>query len=234
MRSRHRISLQNCAAEERPYEKCELAGPEALADAELVAVLLRTGSSGESSVELARRVLKNAQPPGLPGLLHYSLPQLMEMRGIGRVKGIELLCAGEISKRIWRSMANAGEAVFDRPDRIAGFYMENMRHLEQEELHLMLLNNRNMLLRDRTLFRGTVNCSLASTREIFREALRGGAVNLVLVHNHPSGDPSPSDEDLALTEKVRYGAALLDICLVDHLIIGDQVYYSFRERGLIG
>ena len=114
MRRRHRIRLQNCAAEERPYEKCELAGPEALADAELVAVLLRTGSSGESSVELARRVLKNAQPPGLPGLLHYSLPQLMEMRGIGRVKGIELLCAGEISKRIWRSMANAGEAVFDR------------------------------------------------------------------------------------------------------------------------
>ena len=234
MTAREHRNLSNYSTEMKPYEKCEFSGPEALTDAELLAVLLRTGSRGESAVELAARVLANAQPAGLPGLLHYTLPQLREMRGIGRVKGIELLCAGEISKRIWRAMVRVRDLAFDGPQQIAGFYMENMRHLEQEELHLMLLNNRNMFLRDLTLFRGTVNCSVASTREICREALRGGAVNIVLVHNHPSGDPTPSDEDLLLTERVLLAAALVDICMMDHLIIGDQTYYSFRERGLIG
>ena len=97
----------------------------------------------------------------------------------------------------------------------------------------MLLNGRCMLLRDLTLFRGTVSSSIASTREIFREALKGGAVSIVLVHNHPSGDPEPSEDDVALTEQVQEGAKLLDLCLMDHLIIGDQTYYSFKERGLI-
>ena len=233
MKRRHKRETEESFAQLRPYEKCAGHGPEALTDAELLAVLLRTGSRGESSVELAQRILANGQPPGLPGLLHYSLPQLMQLRGVGRVKGIEMLCAAEISKRIWRSLINVREQTFDRPDRISGYYMESMRHLEQEELHLMLLNGRCMLLRDLTLFRGTVSSSIASTREIFREALKGGAVSIVLVHNHPSGDPEPSEDDVALTEQVQEGAKLLDLCLMDHRIIGDQTYCSFKERGLI-
>ena len=209
MKRRHKRETEESFAQLRPYEKCAGHGPEALTDAELLAVLLRTGSRGESSVELAQRILANGQPPGLPGLLHYSLPQLMQLRGVGRVKGIEMLCAAEISKRIWRSLINVREQTFDRPDRISGYYMESMRHLEQEELHLMLLNGRCMLLRDLTL------------------------VSIVLVHNHPSGDPEPSEDDVALTEQVQEGAKLLDLCLMDHLIIGDQTYYSFKERGLI-
>ncbi|MBO5573507.1 MAG: DNA repair protein RadC [Clostridium sp.] len=225
--------LQNLNSEWKPYEKCEYLGPEALTDQELIAVLLRTGSRGESSLELAGRVLSSGQPAGLTGLLHYSLPELMEMKGIGRVKGIELLCAGEISKRIWRRLAGTGDRSFDRPEQVAGFYMESLRHLEQEELHVMLLNSRNMFLRETLLFRGTVTMSIASTREIIREALRGGAVSIVLVHNHPSGDPSPSEADMAITANVMEAAKLMDIRFMDHLIIGDQVYYSFRERGLL-
>ena len=218
---------------ERPYEKCEALGPAALTDAELLAVLLRTGSRGETSGDLARRLLGGINPPGLSGLLHLTLPQLMEIKGIGRVKGIELLCVGELSRRIWKAMVSGREPVFTNPADIFAFYQEDMRHKEQEELHLMLLNTKNALIRDALIFRGTVNMSVASPREIFLEALRYRAVSMILVHNHPSGDPAPSAEDRRMTGRIRDGGLLLGIRLLDHLIIGDQAYYSFKERGIL-
>ena len=167
------------------------------------------------------------------GLLHLSLPELMELRGIGRVKGIELLCVGELSRRIWKSVARDNVPAFTDPARIAGYYMEDMRHMEQEELRLMMLNTKNTLIRDSLIFRGTVNLSVASPREIFIEAVRYHAVSVILIHNHPSGDPSPSREDQRMTAQMKEAGALLGIRLLDHIIIGNQTYFSFKERGIL-
>ncbi len=226
-------TMKELPLSERPYEKCAKLGPEALSDAELLAVIIRTGGRGETSLELAKRILSECQPQGILGLLHLSLPELMEIRGIGSVKGTELLCIGELSRRIWKTLATDQVKTFTEPAAISGFYMEDMRHMEQEELHLMMLNTKNALIRDSLIFRGTVNLSVASPRELFIEALRCQAVSVVLVHNHPSGDPSPSMEDRRLTARVKEAGAILGIRLLDHVIIGDQSYFSFKERGIL-
>lgn len=228
-----RRKIKELPSGDRPYEKCAAHGPEALTDAELLAVMLRTGTRGENSLELAKRLLTQCQPEGLLGLMHLSLPELMELRGIGRVKGIELLCVGELSRRIWKSVVRDNVPVFTDPARISSFYMEDMRHMEQEELHLMMLNTKNTLIRDSLIFRGTVNLSVASPREIFIEALRYHAVSVILIHNHPSGDPSPSREDQRMTAQIKEAGALLGIRLLDHIIIGNQTYFSFKERGIL-
>ena len=227
------LTMKNMPCESRPYEKCERLGAEALSGAELLAVVLGTGSRGEPSLALAERILSVCRPEGILGLLHLSLPELMELHGIGRVKGIELLCIGELSRRIWKRLATEAAPVFTEPAMISGFYMEDMRHKEQEELHLMMLTARKALIRGSPLCKGTVSMSLASPRELFLEALRYHAVSIILVHNHPSGDPSPSSEDQKLTMRIREAGQLLGIRLLDHIIIGDQSYFSFKERGIL-
>ncbi len=217
----------------RPYEKCESGGPESLSDAELLAVLLRTGTREENSVELASRVLSSGEPAGLTGLLHYTLPELRAIRGIGRVKSIELVCAGELSRRIWRALVTEEVREFTTPGEVSGYYMEEMRHLEQEEVRLMVLNARNVMIRDIRLFRGTVTESLLSPREVLVQALRHHAVGIILAHNHPGGDPNPSPEDTAVTRRIQEACRLVGIRFVDHIIIGDQAYYSFKEWRMI-
>lgn len=226
-------TMKEIPGPDRPYEKCERLGPEALTDAELLAIIIRTGARGEHSLALAKRILALNEPQGILGLLHLTLPELTAVKGIGRVKGLQLLCIGELSRRIWKTLAVQETKAYDSPEAIAAFYMEDMRHMEQEELHLMMFNTKNMLIRELCLFRGTVNGSMASAREIFIEALRYHAVRLALVHNHPSGDPSPSREDISLTRQVARAGELLGVCLLDHVIIGDNSYFSFKERGII-
>lgn len=226
-------TMKELPPEERPYEKCARTGPESLTDAELLAVILRTGSRGESVLALAGRILSACQPEGILGLLHLTLPELMEVKGVGRVKGLELLCIGELSRRIWKRLATEAAPVFTEPAMISGFYMEDMRHREQEELHLMMLNSKNALIRDSLMFKGTVSMSVASPREIFLEAFRYHAVSIILIHNHPSGDPTPSGEDRKMTARIREAGQLLGIRLLDHIIIGDQSYFSFKERGIL-
>lgn len=228
-----KLTMKELPIAERPYEKCLNAGPDSLTDAELLAVILRTGSREGNSLALAAKVLSLNYPGGILGLLHLSLPELMTIKGIGKVKGIEILCIGELSKRIWRTLVTEEVPVFNDPAIISGFYMEDMRHKEQEELHLMMLNTKNLLIRDSLIFRGTVNASVASPREMFVEAFRYHAVRIVLVHNHPSGDPTPSREDGQLTNRIKEAGALLGIPLMDHIIIGDNSYFSFKERGII-
>ena len=166
-------------------------------------------------------------------LLHLSLSELMQVKGVGKVKGTQLLCIGELSKRIWKRDTLRKIIAFDRPEAIVNYFMEDMRHMEQEELHVMFLNAKNVLIRDQLISRGTVNASLASPREIFLLALRHGAVNLILVHNHPSGDPSPSQDDCQITKRIREAGSLLGIHLLDHIIIGDNSYSSLKKEGML-
>ncbi len=226
--------MKDIPTDDRPYERCLREGPECLSDAELLSIIIRTGSKDSNSLELASGILALNYPnDGILGLLRLSLPELMTVRGIGRVKGIQLLCIGELSRRIWRRKTMEHPITFEDPRSIALYYQEEMRHLTREQFHIMLFNSRQALIRDLLISKGTVNASLAEPREIFIEALRYQAVSLIMVHNHPSGDPTPSKEDILLTKRVQEAGTLLGVQLLDHVVIGDGTYISLRERGLM-
>ena len=224
-------TIKDIPIQDRPYEKCLEFGPEHLTDAELLAVILRTGRPGSNSLELSYEILKLAQTSGegLCGLHHLCIQELMSIPGVGTVKAIQLKCIGELSRRMARQKAKE-RLSFNAPDTIAEYYMEELRHLEQEVLLCMMLDTKNHLLGEKRMFLGTVNASLVSPRELFLEALRYQAVNIILVHNHPSGDPTPSREDVLITQRVHQGGELIGIHLLDHIIIGEHTYMSFREK----
>lgn len=228
----NRTVMKELPPGERPYEKCLEYGTGSLSDAELLAVILRTGTNGCTAVQLAQKILKCSKShEGLAGIHHLSMKELMQIPGIGKVKAIQIKAIGELSKRLARTQAKY-QMMFNRPDTIAEYYMEHLRHEEQERLICMMLDTKNNFLGETELFRGTVNASLVSPREVFLEALRYHAVNIILVHNHPSGDPTPSEQDLLVTERIRRTGELLDIHLLDHIVIGNQSYISFQEQQL--
>lgn len=219
---------------QRPYEKCLREGEQSLSDRELLAVILRCGVQGSSSLTLADKILnlsKQTGYSGLLGLFHISMQELMKIHGIGKVKAIQLKCIGELSKRMATAAAKP-ELSFHHPVIIAKYYMERLRHEEQELLYCMMLDGHNHLSGEQLLSRGTVNATLITPREVFVEAVKYRAVNLILVHNHPGGDPSPSQADLDVTERIYHCGELLGIHLLDHIIIGDHRYVSFREKGI--
>ncbi|MDI9242600.1 RadC family protein [Fusibacillus kribbianus] len=228
----NRNTIRELPASERPYEKCRAKGPESLTDAELLAVILRTGTKGQGALETARKVLDMSVPHGgLLGLYHLTADELRGIPGIGSVKALQLSCIGELAKRMSRNRFEKART-FGTPGEVASYFMEDMRHLEKEELRSVFLDTKGQLLKEEVLFVGTVNGSLISPREIFLEALKCRAVSVILLHNHPSGDPEPSREDILVTKRIAAAGELLDICLLDHIIIGDHCYISLKERGI--
>lgn len=231
---REHFKMKDLPDDDRPYERCLREGPEHLSDEQLLSIIIRTGSREYSSLELASQILAlNYPKEGILGLLHLSLPQLTSIHGIGQVKGIQLLCIGELSRRIWKRKALEQPLQFNHPEEIFDYYREDMRHKEQEQFRIMLFNTKQSLIHERMLTQGTVNASLAAPREIFVEALRHQAVSLILIHNHPSGDPEPSREDILLTRRIYEAGNLIGVALLDHIIIGDNTFVSLKERGFI-
>ncbi len=229
-----KLTMKQLPREDRPYEKCLEKGAGALTDEELLAVIIRTGSKDATSLELARSILAlEGHSTSLLGLLHHSLKDYCRIKGIGTVKGAQLMCIGELSRRIWNHKAKENVFSFTQPEQIADYYMEDLRHLEQEEIHVMFLNTKQNLLRDLLVSKGTVNSSVITPREILIEGLRCLAVSMILVHNHPSGDPAPSESDLLLTARVKEAGDVIGIALLDHIIIGDKSYLSFRQQQII-
>lgn len=217
---------------ERPYEKCEQWGAASLTDIELLAALLRTGTRGENALELSRRVLYASGENGILGIHHMSMEQLKKIKGVGRVKAIQLACISELSKRL--AKASACELLsFTTPSSIAGYYMEDLRHEKQELMKLLMLNSKSRLIGETNISKGTVNASLITPRELFIEALSKNAVSIIVLHNHPSGDPTPSKEDILITGRIRDAGRLIGIELLDHIIIGNNCYISFSEKGLL-
>lgn len=216
--------------QEMPYERFLQFGPENLTEAELLAIILRTGTREASALELAEKVLSLAKYPreGLLGLYDISLDELMSINGIGMVKAIKLKCLTELSMRI--SCARAKQGIcFTRSGMVADYYMEKLRHRNTECVFLLCLDSKGQLIRESKLSDGSVRMALISPREIFLEALQCRAVNIILLHNHPSGDPTPGEADMELTQNVREVGEKIDIPLLDHIIIGDNRYTSFRE-----
>lgn len=220
----------NKACANKPYEKFMAFGPEHLTESELLAIILRTGTKEVSATQLAEQVLELSRYPreGLLGLYDVSLEELMQIKGIGQVKAVKLKCLTELSMRISRASAKAGMQVCNS-HTVADYFMEQLRHRTTECVILVCLDAKGQILKESLLSNGSVNMSLISPREIFMEALKQRAVNVLLVHNHPSGDPTPSSSDKALTDNVREMGEKLDIPLLDHIIIGDNRYASFKE-----
>lgn len=228
-----KVSARTCAGD-LPYEKFLRCGAEYLTERELLAIILRTGTHDKSAVELAGEVLALAKYPreGLLGLYDVSLEELMQLRGIGLVKAIKLKCLTELSMRISRASAKEG-LLFNSPNLVAQYFMESLRHRETECVILVSLDTKGRLLGEKKISDGSVKMSLIPPREIFLEALRAKAVNILLVHNHPSGDPTPSRLDRDVTANISRLGAMMEIPLLDHIIIGDNRYISFKELGYL-
>ena len=226
-------TIKQLPISERPYERCERYGAEYLTDAELLSVVIRSGTKERRSFEVAQDVLMiKDEYQGLKGLYNVTLNELMRIKGIGRVKAIQILCVVELTKRMSKVVSNKG-IYFNTPQSIADYFMQEMRHLDTEQVTLVLLNSKNRLIKEIRLSKGTVNASLTTPREVFIYALKYEAVNFAMIHNHPSGDPTPSQEDIRLTSRIKESSKIVGINLIDHIIIGDNIYTSFGEMGLM-
>ncbi|MBC7958324.1 MAG: DNA repair protein RadC [Vallitaleaceae bacterium] len=230
MNNEVRLTVKELPTSERPYEKLEKYGATILSDAELLAIIIKSGTQKERSIDLAHRVL-TLNKRGLAGIHQTSLNELESISGIGRVKAIQIKAIAELSTRIAKT--NALQKVqISSPGSVANIYMEEMRHLQQEHLKIVLLDTKNNIMSDHTLSVGTVNASLINPREVFIHALKNLAVHMIILHNHPSGDPTPSKEDISITKRIIEASDIIGIKLLDHIIIGDGNYISLKERGI--
>ena len=229
--SNNHLTVKELPLSERPYEKCEKYGAVALSDAELLAVIIRTGTKKQRAIDLAITILNYSDTnSGLKGLNYFSMKELMNINGIGRVKAIELLCVAELTKRMAKEKHQESIKLVT-PQSVADYYMQDMRHLSTEQVLLLMLDSKNKILKDMIISTGTVNTSIMPTREVYINALKYNAVNIILLHNHPSGDPTPSAEDIRVTKRLKEAGNLIGITLMDHIIIGDNKYISLKEQG---
>ncbi len=220
--------IRDMPIDERPRERLRMRGPEALTNAELVAILLRTGISGENVVTVAQRILSRFE--GLRGLARASFGELSTERAMGEAKASQLLAAMELGKRMLheqpeRRIVRAAEDVYR-------MLFADMALLEQEELRVLLLSTRNEVIAMRDVYRGNVSSAVVRIGEVFRDAVREGCPSIIAVHNHPSGDPSPSAEDAALTKQLVEAGHLLGIEVLDHVVIARSGFVSLKERKL--
>lgn len=221
--------LKELPADDRPRERMLAQGPGALSNAELLAIILRTGSANENVLSLAARLL--AEFGGLAGLLKASWADLRKVHGMGEVKAIEIKAALELGRRMLLATPEERPQV-KSPADVANLLMIEMGALEQEHLRAVVLNTKNQVLSIVTVYAGSLNAAIVRVGEVFREAVRQNAAAIIVVHNHPSGDPTPSPEDVKVTQQIVDAGRLLDIEVLDHIIIGQQRYISLRERNL--
>ena len=220
--------LRDLPEEERPRERFERLGAPAVADHELLAILLRSGRRGESAVGLAQGVLREA---GGLARLSTLLPAQLVKLGLGRVQAVTLAAAIELAARMEKE--SLGKEKFSSPERVAAYLERLYGRRTQESTGVLLLDARHRLLKDRECYRGTIDRALVEPREILKQALLDDAAAMILYHNHPSGDASPSAEDLEFTRRMKHAADLVGVRLLDHVIVGRGGSASLRQRGLL-
>ncbi len=214
---------------DRPRERLATLGPQALTNAELLAILLRVGVKGESAVHLGQRLLNTFG--GLLGLHRAPFSELQNQRGVGAAKAAQIKAAIELGRRLALESPEERPAIASPADA-AALVLYEMSGLEQEHLRVMLLDRKNRLLEIVELYKGSVNSSQVRIGEIFKEAIRKNASAVIVIHNHPSGDPTPSPDDVAVTRALVQAGRLLDVDVLDHLVIGQGRWVSLKERGL--
>jgi DNA repair protein RadC len=229
----YRLRIKDMPASERPYEKLENYGTEMLSNAELLAVVIRTGNKEETSVALAQRVLTRSEDGGIAFLHDLSLEELRGIKGIGRVKALQIKAVMELSKRVSSALIMNNRVSIKSPEEVSRLLMEEMRHLRKEVFKIILLNTKNHIIKRIDISVGSLNSSIVHPREVFSEAVRAGCSGVILVHNHPSGDPEPSHEDIETTQRLVSAGNILGIKVLDHVVIGDGKYISLKEQGLM-
>lgn len=224
------LRMRDLPDEERPREKLERYGASSLSIAELLAIILRVGNARASALQLAQQLV--ARFHGLRGLAGATVRELGQVNGIGLAKACQLHAAFELGKRL-ASAVDAPKPVITNPQDAANLVMEDLRYEGKEHFLVLLLDTRHQVIRIVETSVGTLNASLVHPREVFHPAITHLAAAVILAHNHPSGDPTPSKEDLALTARLKQAGELVGIPVLDHLVIGDGRYLSFNEKGLL-
>lgn len=225
------IKVIDIPKEERPIEKLLLNGPEVLSNAELLAVILRTGTRGENVISLSTRILSEFD--GLSGLLETDINEITNIKGIKNIKASQILAMGELFKRISSLNLLKKNINISSPSDISKLLMNEMVGLKQEILKLIMLDTKNNIIGIKDVFKGSLNTSIVHPREIFKEAIKKSSSSIIICHNHPSGDPTPSKEDINITIRLKECSKIMGIDLLDHLIIGKYKFVSLKEKGII-
>jgi DNA repair protein RadC len=224
------LMIRDFPVDERPRERLINDGANSLSNHELLAILLRTGSKEESVLQLANRLLTHFE--GLRLLKDASIEELTNMKGIGQTKAVQIMAALELGRRIGQ-LQYEDRYVIRSPEDGAKYVMEEMRFLSQEHFVCLYLNTKNQVLHKQTVFIGSLNASIVHPREVFKEAFRRSAASIICIHNHPSGDPQPSREDIEVTKRLSECGRIIGIEVLDHLIIGEKNYVSLKEKGYV-
>jgi DNA repair protein RadC len=223
-------TLRAVPNEERPRERMLQFGAHALSNAELLAILLRTGTFNESAVSLAQKVLSECG--GLRHLVNLSTEQLTGIKGIGMAKALQIQAGIELGKRLSRSTLHE-PTVIRSPKDVAEYLMEEMRYLQKEHFVCLFLNTKNHILAKETISVGTLDASIVHPRDVFRSAINRNSSSVICAHNHPSGDPQPSQEDIKVTRRLVESGEIVGIEVLDHIVIGDRKFVSLKEQGLM-
>lgn len=224
------LKIMDLPKNERPRERLARYGADTLSNAELLAIILRTGTKNENIITLCNKLIK--ETGGLNGLLNMNLDEFMELRGIGKAKATQLMALSELSKRF--KTYRAGDMYkISQPKEAADYVMEDMKSLDVEHLKVIMLNTKNMVISVRDVSIGSLNSSIVHPREVFCEAIKKRSASIIICHNHPSGDPTPSNEDINITNRLRECGKIIGIELIDHLIIGNGIYISLKEKGIL-
>lgn len=226
----NRYTLKELPPDSRPRERLRARGAVYLSDAELLAILLRTGSQGQTAVELAASILSASG--GLRALVESSVEELAAFRGVGIAKATQIKAAIELGRRV-SSLSPEERPIIRCPEDVVQLVREEMRFLDRENFRMLCLNTKNQVISNELVSVGSLNASLVHPREVFKVAITRSAAALILVHNHPSGDPHPSAEDLEVTRRLVQAGQLLGIEVLDHLIIGGCKYVSLREKNCL-
>nr|WP_312859649.1 DNA repair protein RadC [Peribacillus huizhouensis] len=225
-----KMLIRDVPKDERPRERFIQTGPQSLSNQELLAILLRTGTKEESVLQLANRLISTFE--GLRMLIDASIDEITAIKGIGEAKAIQILAAVELGKRITQ-LNYPDRYVIRSPEDGAKYCMEEMRFLTQEHFITLYLNTKNQVIHKQTIFIGSLNASIVHPREVYKEAFRRSAASIICLHNHPSGDPSPSREDIEVTKRLVECGKIIGIELLDHIIIGEHKFVSLKEKGYL-
>lgn len=226
-----RYTIKDLPLSERPQEKLISYGVESLSNAELLALIIKIGNLEETAVEVAQKIL-NKDNRGIAYLSDVTLQELMQVKGIGESKASQILAAIEIGKRLNR-VGPQDKIKVSSPIVLVNLLMDEMRYLCKEYFKIAILDTKNQILSIETISIGTLNASIVHPRDVYKVAIKKNANSIILIHNHPSGDPNPSNEDISITNRLIDAGNLIGIKVLDHIIIGDNKYISFKEKNLV-
>lgn len=225
------LKILDMPENERPKEKLLRYGAESLSNPELLAIILRTGTKGENVLALSQRIISEFN--GLNGILNASVKEMTEIKGVKESKASQMIAIAELFKRFNTYKSFNEFKRVSSPNDVASMLYGEMGTFNQEVLKLIILNTKNEIKKIKDVFKGSLNSSLVHPREIFNEAIRNSAASIIICHNHPSGDPTPSDEDIKVTTRLKECGEIIGIKLIDHIIIGRNIYVSLKEKGIL-